>query len=230
MIYLNIVLLALIPVEIYIAIKYGEKTAEKNFFDMLFKFGYDNKVAAFEMYNKYNISNGIVFLGDSITQDYNVYEYFANKIVYNRGIGGDTTQGVLKRLEQSVYQLKPSQVVILIGTNDFELLEATAGEIHQRTIEIVKQINKFDSKIEILLLSVLPVNQSIDSKTVGKRNNKDINLLNQLNQSIENTKFINVYDEMLDGDVLDSKYTLEGLHLNQHGYEVVTKIILQYLK
>lgn len=230
MIYLNIVLLALIPVEIYIAFKYGENRAEKSFFDMLFKFGYDNKVESFELYNKYSDPNGTVFLGDSITQDYNVYEYFMHKNVYNRGIGGDTTKGVLKRLDESVFQIKPSQVVILIGTNDFELLDATAGEIHQRTIEIVKHIKKFDSGIEILLLSVLPVNQTIDSKTVGKRNNRDIYLLNQLNQSIEHVKFINVYDEMLDENGLNSKYTLEGLHLNQLGYEVITKIILQYLK
>ena len=40
--------------------------------------------------------------------------------VANRGISGDTTRGVLIRLEDDVLALNPAAVVLLIGTNDLE--------------------------------------------------------------------------------------------------------------
>src|SRR5690554_1077084 len=93
-----------IPIVFYMAIKIGKKRAEQAFFEMLFKFGYDFKVKAFRVLNKFAKPNGIVFVGDSITQDYNVYEYFKGIDIYNRGIGGDTTQGLLNRLDVSIDQ------------------------------------------------------------------------------------------------------------------------------
>src|SRR5689334_3155831 len=44
--------------------------------------------------------NGIVFLGDSITEGGHWSEIFGNGDIQNRGIGGDTTQDVLDRIEQ----------------------------------------------------------------------------------------------------------------------------------
>ncbi|MDD6022575.1 MAG: hypothetical protein PUB94_08045 [Oscillospiraceae bacterium] len=43
----------------------------------------------------------------------------SNLEIYNRGIGGDTTNRLIERLEKNVLCLKPSQLVLLIGTNDF---------------------------------------------------------------------------------------------------------------
>jgi lysophospholipase L1-like esterase len=40
--------------------------------------------------------------------------------VANRGISGDTTRGVLIRMQGDVLALNPKGVVILIGTNDLE--------------------------------------------------------------------------------------------------------------
>ena len=66
--------------------------------------------------------NALVFLGDSIMQGWgdDMAGAFAGVKVANRGISGDTTRGVLIRLEQDVLALRPSGVVILIGTNDLE--------------------------------------------------------------------------------------------------------------
>lgn len=46
-----------------------------------------------------------------------------NRLVLNRGIGGDTAEGVLRRFEADVIQLKPKCAVLLIGCNGtFDLL------------------------------------------------------------------------------------------------------------
>ena len=59
--------------------------------------------------------NKIVFLGDSITEGaQNWKKYFDNNRIANRGIGGDTTEGVLARLDE-IYYYKPLAVFLLIG-------------------------------------------------------------------------------------------------------------------
>ena len=40
--------------------------------------------------------------------------------VANRGISGDTSRGMLIRLEEDVLSLNPACVVMLLGTNDLE--------------------------------------------------------------------------------------------------------------
>jgi lysophospholipase L1-like esterase len=65
--------------------------------------------------------DGLVFVGDSITEGWNsLPQDFADlgvKVV-NRGIGGDTTPNLLYRLDGDVLSLHPRGVVLLIGTND----------------------------------------------------------------------------------------------------------------
>jgi hypothetical protein len=61
----------------------------------------------------------VVFLGDSITQGWrNLPNEFPGLKVANRGISGDTTRGMLIRLDEDVLALNPRAVVMLMGTND----------------------------------------------------------------------------------------------------------------
>lgn len=64
----------------------------------------------------------VVFLGDSITQGWhdNFDDAFPELRTANRGIAGDTTRGVLIRLQEDVIALNPAAVVLLIGTNDLD--------------------------------------------------------------------------------------------------------------
>jgi lysophospholipase L1-like esterase len=64
----------------------------------------------------------VVFVGDSITQDWgdDMGGSFPALQVANRGISGDTTRGVLIRIKEDVLDLHPRAVVILAGTNDLE--------------------------------------------------------------------------------------------------------------
>ena len=99
----------------------------------------------------------LVFLGDSITQGWggNLSKSFPEVKVANRGISGDTTRGVLLRLEEDVIKLNPSGVVILIGTNDLEegdSADSVAGNLKL----IISQLKKHNSKMPILLCQVMP--------------------------------------------------------------------------
>ena len=63
----------------------------------------------------------LVFLGDSITDDGNWDKLFPNLSAENRGIGGDSTLGLLNRLDQ-IIALQPSQIFLMIGAMVFILM------------------------------------------------------------------------------------------------------------
>jgi lysophospholipase L1-like esterase len=76
--------------------------------------------------------NRVVFMGDSITDDWKIEGpagYFSSKPYINRGIGGQTTPQMLVRFRQDVIALQPKVVVILAGINDI------AGNTGPMTLE-----------------------------------------------------------------------------------------------
>lgn len=197
---------------------------------MFLKSGYDMKINMFETLNQTRTDHGIVFIGDSITQDYNMYEFFPKLNVYNRGIGGDTTIGLFNRLKVSVDDLNPDKVIMLIGTNDFVLLNHSLEMIRNRIQDIIKNILQNNPSTTIYLLSILPVNPNINHITVGNRNNHDIKTLNNQLAKLNNVHYIDVHKHMVDAKgVLLPSLTYDGLHLNHQGYEKLTELLKPYL-
>ena len=85
---------------------------------------YNNKLSLYakenEKYDDYEVD--VAFVGDSLTDGYDLNAYYPEYLVSNRGIGGETTHGLLARLDVSVYQLKPKVIVMLIGANNFKTM------------------------------------------------------------------------------------------------------------
>ncbi|MBC8094838.1 MAG: DUF1080 domain-containing protein [Akkermansiaceae bacterium] len=119
--------------------------------------------------------NAVVFLGDSITQGWGdtMGGNFTGVKVANRGIGGDTTRGVLIRLQEDVLSLHPRAVVLLIGTNDLE--ENADPEIITANLKLIlAALKQSDAKMPIVLCQVFP------SSETKKRPADKIKILNQL--------------------------------------------------
>jgi len=100
------------------------------------------------------VPDDVVFLGDSITEGGPWEELFPDLRVRNRGIGGDTTDGVLARLEQ-VTRAEPAKLFLLIGTNDL-FRGSSEDEIVADIIEILEQLKQETPDTEVYLQSVLP--------------------------------------------------------------------------
>lgn len=115
----------------------------------------------------------IVFLGDSITQGWNsLARTFPDFKVANRGIGGDTTRGVLYRLNEDVIDLKPKAVVLLIGTNDIGL-GAKPEDVADNIKTIIAALEKSDPSMPIIFCKIMPSNgskQHRPAKTIEKIN------------------------------------------------------------
>jgi lysophospholipase L1-like esterase len=117
----------------------------------------------------------VVLLGDSITQGWgeDFSSYFPGMKMANRGISGDTTRGVLIRLQEDVLGLDPKAVVLLIGTNDLEE-EADPETIAGNLKLIIGELEKHDSSMPIVLCQVFPSSES------KKRPAEKIKRINQL--------------------------------------------------
>jgi lysophospholipase L1-like esterase len=228
--YVLIVLVILFPIACLYIYGYGKKQGMNFLLSLLIKSGFEAKVQGYKKQNQFIQKGGIVFVGDSITQDYNVYEYFSEYTVYNRGIGGDTTEGLLKRMHESIFDLNPSHVIILMGTNDFGVLNSNPQDIFERMKKIVSLIQMKLPDTKIILLSVYPVNPTLDHMSVGQRNNRNIQALNQLYQTIEGINYLDIYNLLIDNQGnLNKDYTVEGLHINQNGYQIITEHIKNHL-
>lgn len=105
--------------------------------------------------------DSVVFLGDSITQGWgdNMGDSFPGLKVANRGISGDTTRGMLLRLDQDVLALKPKALVMLMGTNDLEE-GADAASIAQNIELMLKSIQKHNPALPVTLCRVFPASAS----------------------------------------------------------------------
>jgi lysophospholipase L1-like esterase len=101
--------------------------------------------------------NAIVFLGDSITQGWgeDLGGSFGALKVANRGISGDTTRGVLIRMDEDVLGVKPKAVVLLIGTNDIEL-NSDPDTIMANLKLIIAKLKAHNPKMPIILCLLTP--------------------------------------------------------------------------
>ncbi len=186
----------------------------------------------------YYVNPKTIFFGDSITSRYDLNKFFENSSYINKGIGGEKTADLLERMKESIYDYNPQRVVLLIGTNDLSA-NIPLDEIASNISLIIKKIQKNNSQTEVFVESVLPVSKEenadkVDLDAVGRRNNDDIKKLNEMIRLVcEKTgaTYIDAYDEFTDkNDNLKLEYTVEGLHLNDAGYQKQTEVINQAFK
>ena len=99
----------------------------------------------------------VVFIGDSITDNWDLQAYFPGKPYVNRGIGWQNTAQMLLRFRQDVINLHPRVVIILGGTND---LSGAYGSVSLEDIESnyqsMAQLARSNG-IEVIFASVPPV-------------------------------------------------------------------------
>ena len=101
----------------------------------------------------------IIFLGNSITNGGEWAELLGNPHAKNRGISGDTTQGVLDRLS-TITKGKPSKIFLLIGTNDLSRGKSV-DEVAKNVAKIVERVKRESPKTKLYVQSVFPVNPEV---------------------------------------------------------------------
>lgn len=174
-------------------------------------------------------SKDIVFAGDSHTDYFEWGEYFEDLSVANRGIGGDTSEGLLGRIDQ-VTELNPQKVFLMIGVNDIQQ-DVPVETIVQNYIQIVEAIKEANPETEIYVQSVFPVAGDLYENNQFKHSdsiNESVAALNKKLSQLEGVKFVNAAEPF--GSELAEEYSVDGLHLSREGYEVWLDEIEGYVK
>jgi len=162
--------------------------------------------------------DSVVFLGDSITQGWgdNMGDSFPGLKVANRGISGDTTRGMLLRLDQDVLALKPKALVMLMGTNDLEE-GADAASVAQNIDLMLKSIQKHNPALPVTLCRVFPASAS------KKRPADQIQAINtaiaKVAKNFSQVTLVDTWTLFADekGDAKPAEFP-DLLHPNQAGY------------
>ncbi|NQT58208.1 MAG: hypothetical protein HQ557_04415 [Bacteroidetes bacterium] len=182
----------------------------------------------------------ILFIGDSLTQLWDVHVYFdTKKLLVNRGIGGDTSEYLLKRFDADVVQLDPALVIIMIGTND---ISATHNDTWWRnpgvdestvftgtTENIEKMVEKcLENDIKAALCSILPSDIPAPfDKEMRWRLTENINTFIADLCKKHDLKYIDYHAELCmdDGKTLIADYSPDGIHVIANGYAVMANTL-----
>ena len=174
-----------------------------------------------EQYADYEVE--IAFLGDSLTDGYDLAKYYPQYITANRGIGGDTTFDLEARLQVSVYDLKPQVAVMLIGANNQETMQENYEDIL-----IGLKTNLPQTKVVLLSLTAMGGEHWGAKNPMATYNNITIRLLAEKYGFAYVDLFTPLYDVSI-GEVYEG-YTIDGGHFTHKGYTVITEIVTPVLQ
>lgn len=186
----------------------------------------------------------IVFIGDSITEGWNVKEAFksiGNTI--NRGISGDVINIIEKRFEADALQLHPEVIVVLGGINNtFPFFEAKPDEMplvienaleefsvaYRKIFEACKEKN-----IDLIACALTPL---AEQPSVGALTRKETvlkfnSIIAELCEEF-NCPFADYHTPLaeFDGKTAQPCITYDGLHPNDYGYSRMDRVIRPILK
>ena len=177
----------------------------------------------------------LVFIGDSITEGWNgngqaLWEkHFAPLSAVNFGIGGDTTQNLLWRLNYGATgNLDPKAVMLLIGTNNFAFTQDPPETIAAGIIAVVDALTASYPNANILLMGVFPRGETKNFKFrpgIDRINR----IISQLKSRVRVT-YLDIHSTLLEPDESLSKAVMpDFLHLSEEGYRRWAHAILPWV-
>lgn len=177
-------------------------------------------------------STDIIFLGNSITDGGEWAELFSNPNCKNRGISGDTYDGVLERLDPITCG-HPAKVFLMIGINNISRGHSI-DSIAEGNRQIIRQIHRDSPDTRIYLQSTLPVSDYYGKFQGHTARWADIAPLNALLRQVaedEGVTFIDLYSQFVNPStgMMDITLTNDGLHLLGPAYNKWRDIVLPYI-
>lgn len=184
---------------------------------------YNTRCAYFDRQQPEIKSGSVLFLGDSHFDGFVVSN--ASPFAVNQGIGGDTLRGLLNRLNRGSSSNpihRAGCVVLLIGVNDI------AAEGANYTTNIPYMLDMISAWItgKWVICKLLPVTDGVAPSTLS---NAKIDVVNQSIASKLSGRpgiaLVDVKSTLAPSGQLLSSYSIDGLHLNASGYDVLSSAI-----
>lgn len=195
------------PYEPIQRLKYKIMTKNQHYYDRV------------EFFKRSNPKCSYVMLGDSITEEGEWNELMGRKDIVNRGISGDTTTGLLERMEYLGSQ--PKICFIMIGVNDLSR-GLSVEEVFHNYVKIIHTLTS--QKITPVIQSILLTDRSGLNPKVIVLNRK----LKHFAKS-NNIRFIDLNKRLAPEGTLSDLYTGDGQHLNAQGYRIWAEMLKGYM-
>ncbi|MGV0828454.1 SGNH/GDSL hydrolase family protein [Empedobacter brevis] len=168
------------------------------------------------------------------------YQNNTNEInCFNLGIGGETTEGLIKRFEievQARHSPDENLIFFLYGANDLteknnvELVSLSDFEANlSQMISHAKEFTK-----HVYLISILPISKTVDGINVPERKFRTTQKIELYNQKLKelaaenDVEFIDIFSSFdANKEVFLSK---DGVHPNEKGYDFIATQIKPILE
>jgi lysophospholipase L1-like esterase len=208
-----------------------------------------DKINRFRVLNQTVKKGETLFTGSSLMEQFPINElaqdFDVKTIIYNRGIGGYTTDDMLAHMDEQIFAVEPSRIFINIGTNDIGMpintFEENLSHMLTNYREILTQIKKRLPEAEVFLMAYYPVNENAAGEDAAEylkymfKNRTNENIL-KANAGVEKLAaefgyhYIDVNDGLRDENGrLKKEFTIEGIHMYANGYCVVLENMRKYL-
>ena len=205
------------------------------------------KVRNYRCLNRMAKKGAILFTGSSLMEQFPASEMAASAgipgPIYNRGIGGTTTDDFLREIDTVLLDLEPSVVFINIGTNDMtdriygdkwmDHLEANYDEILRRTKERLPGT-------KVYCMAYYPTNRHLPDmdemrwQMLKDRSKENIAECNRRVQALAEKygySFINVNNGLCDENCEQkAELAIDGVHMYAEAYEIVFRNLKKYIE
>lgn len=187
----------------------------------------------------------IVCIGDSLTYGYGVNreEAWINRIedsydvhILNKGVNGDTTEGMISRFYSDVVKNNPSHVIIMGGSNDLIM----GVSLHIIQLNITNMVNQAYENNIVPIIGIQPLtepkmsNMYWSATTDFERVNENINKYREWAiqfGNIYNVKIIDFCSELKKTVTENNKHEfyIDGVHLTPKGHKIMSNVGLSNL-
>ncbi len=168
----------------------------------------------------------IVFIGDSLTEYFDWQKRFPGFNVSNLGIGGETVEGLLGRMDRIILGIQsPDYIFIMTGINNIAMDDYDFAGTYK---QIVNKLFSVFGKSTLVIQSILPVELSwVDNRKIEAMNS----LLREIAKDFM-AEYLDLYRLFADeeGGPKSEYLSEDGVHLSERGYEVWGQVVEDFLK
>ena len=178
-------------------------------------------------FDAFHAPASVVMVGDSLTDGAEWRELFPGVAIVNRGIDGDTADGVLERIG-AIVALRPAKVFVMIGINDF-VAGRSVDAVLRSYGRIVAALR--ESGAEVFVQSTLMCNAAKAAWAGCAAANGKVAQLNARLAALgaKGPTFIDLNAKLAGAAGLKSELTFDGVHLNGAGYRLWRDEISPYV-
>ena len=147
--------------------------------------------------------------------------------VINRGFGGAHIPHVNRHFHNIVKPYEPKGIIFFCGSNDINALKSPE-EVFDEFVKFYKMTELSLKDTKVFVISIKP---SIDRYQQRMRQKAWNESVQEMARKEKNLYFIDVIPSMLvDGKPNPDLFVSDGLHMNQKGYEIWTKLVKPILE